>query len=382
MRDSVRGVIAVLLIGSLPIPFAHAQEIDPTAIADDIVAAVTDGTRTAAYETATLDGTTVTITGFTMSDEPNQAEGAVAEIVVIDPVFLDEGGFIADSMQLIDGTLSDGANILVWDLVEIADFVIPPVADLAAETGPIVPLTAFSVAGLIFDAPQANDLIIEGVTLELGEVLEGVPYQIAMTITGIEVPMDLADNSEPFAILSEMGFATLVMDFNIEGTFEAETDTLFADSIGINIHDFGHLDVSGIFTGLPLGMLQAPGGIEEVLASAMVEEVRIRFENGGAMDAFFGVQAELTGVNPEDVAVGLAFVFQAYLQTLENPELEQQVGQAVGRFLRDPRILTIIADPAESVPLMEIVGLIVSAPTALPGLLDLVVTANDAPVPE
>ena len=377
MRGSARGISQIVVVGSILLLGSPAVAADPIAIADEIVAAVAGGTRIATYEIATEANDVVTITGFAIADEPNGAFGEIAEIIVVNPVIREQGGFVAQSMLLIDGNITDEANVLRWDVVELVDFVVPPVADLAAEGGPEIPLTALDIRHVVFDPPQANDVVIEGVTLQLGDVIEGVPYSVAISLTGIEVPMDIADNSDAFSILQSMGFASLVMDFNIAGTFDSESDTLFAESIGINIREFGFLDISGVFSGLPLGLLQEPGGVEELLASAMVESVRIRFENNGAMDAFMRVQAELTGVLPQEVAFGLAAAFQIFLRTLENPTLEQQVGAAVGAFLRDPQTITLIAEPDEPVPLLEIVGLIVSAPTILPIVLDLVVTAND-----
>jgi hypothetical protein len=85
---------------------------------------------------------------------------------------------------------------------------------------------------------------------------------------------------------------------------------------------------------------------------------------------------------PADVALGLATAMQLYLAVLEDPALERQIGTAVGAFLRDPRSITLIAAPTEPVFLTEILGLIVSAPMALPGLLAVMLTANQDPPPE
>lgn len=376
MKDWARSALALLVIGSMPV-VAAAQTIDPTAIADEVVNAIAGDTRVATYESAVLDGDRVTITGLSISDEADQTVGEVSEIVVVNPQLRDEVGFIAEEITLIDGNLVVDAVALVWESVTLMDVVVPPEADLAAEAGPEIPLAGGVVRGLILNLSQTGDVAMAGLTIELGEVVEGVPYSVFITIDDVEVPMDLAD-SQPFSIVREMGFASLIMDLTISGTFDSENDTLLADSVDVAIQDFGHLDISGVFSGLPLGMLQEPGGVEEVLAAAKVESLEARFENGGAMDAFLRVQAELTGVAPEDVAVGLAFVVQAYLQTFDDPDLLRQVGPAVTAFLRDPRTISLVAAPGEPVPLMEIVGLVLSAPTALPSLLELVVTANEA----
>ena len=377
MRRWTRALLFVLVLGSASHLTNSAYAADAIAVADEIVAAVAGGTRAAFYEAATEADEIVTITGFVIADEPNGAFGDVAEIIVVNPVMRDEGGFIADSIRLVDGNITDGTSTLAWNLVELGDIVIPPTADLAAEAGPLIPLAGLGVTQLVFVPAAANDVVIGGIDVQLGEVIEGVPYVVSISATDVALPIEIGGSSDIVSILRSMGFGLLLVDIEIGGTFDSDTDTLFADSIGIDVDGFGRFEISGVFSGLPLGNIQEPGGFEEILASAMVESVRIRFEDTGAMDAFLRVQAEMTGVLPEDVAFGLAFVFQAYLQSLENPELERQVGAAVGAFLRDPQTLTLVAGPDAPVPLLEIVGLVISAPTILPTLLELVVTAND-----
>ncbi|MHA1559329.1 MAG: hypothetical protein ACTSWI_01485 [Alphaproteobacteria bacterium] len=219
---------------------------DPLVIADQIVAVLTDGTRTATYESVTEADGVVTIIGFDVADEPNGIFASVAEIVVVNPVER-ETGFVAETIRLFGGEITDEANVVRWDLVELANVIVPPLADLGADAGPEIPLTAVEIERVFFDPPQANEVAIDGVTLQLGEVIEGVPYSIAVTIDGIEVPTDAADNSDPCAILRDMGFQDLTMDLRVVGTYVSDNVTLVADSIGINIHDFGNLQIAGVF---------------------------------------------------------------------------------------------------------------------------------------
>lgn len=377
---------------------------DPIAIADDIVAAIVDETRTATYATATADatGTIITITGFTVSDPPNGHDGAIAEIIVTNPVEVEAGGFTAEIMVLRNGSLSDSSNTLRFENVELTGVTVPPprmaeagadpvpaeaaapaaAADPAAaaavpEVDATVPIMGMIATGIVLEPPQANPIVLERIEMAVGDVAEGVPYEISAALIGLEVPLDLADDSELIAVIRSLGFETLFMDFNVAGAFDADNDTLHISSVGIAIREFGHIDFGATITGVALGQLAAPGGPEAILAAAMVNDVRVRFENGGAMEAFLREQAALTNLTPEDVAFGLAAAFQIFLRTLENPTLEQQVGQAVGAFLRDPRSITLVGTPPEPVPLMEIVGLLMSAPTVVPALLNIVVTAND-----
>lgn len=369
---------ALFASASLIAVASPAFAADPVAIADELVAALGDDTRTATYETATADatGTVITITNLGFDDPPNGNTANVEEVVIANPVEGADGGFTADTITLRNATLSDSSNTVRVENAELTGVTVPAGGDLTTFEA-TTPMTGMVATGIVLEPPQANPINIERVEMTLGDIAEGVPYDVSVALMGLEVPLDLADDSEAIAVIRDLGFETLFMDFNVAGAFDADEDTVHVNSVGINIRDFGHIDLAGTITGIALGQLAVPGGPEEILAAAMVNDVRVRFENGGAMEAFLREQAELTNLTPEDVAYGLAAAFQIFLRTLENPTLEQQVGQAVGAFLRDPRSLTLVATPAEPVPLMEIVGLLMSAPTALPGLLNVIVTAND-----
>ena len=375
MGRSLRRVFVSFIAGSMFLGGA-AFAADPLVIADQIVAALTDDNRAATYESATEADGIVTITGFDVADEPNGLFATVAEIVVVDPVER-ETGFVAETIRLFDGEITVGANVVRWDLVELADVIVPPLADLGADAGPEIPLTAVEIERVSIVSPQTSEVTIDRVAVQLGEAVEGVPYSVMVMIDGIEVPTDAADNSDPFAILRDMGFPGLTMDISVVGTFDSENDTLVAESIGIDIRDFGNFQIAGVFSGLPLSLLQEPGGFDLLLASAMVDVATVRFENNGAMEAFMRVQAEMMGIPPEDAAPALAVAFQILLGAFDNPELAQQVGVAVGVFLRDPQTITIVAEPDEQVPLLAIIPLIVGNPNGLPTLLDVVLTAND-----
>lgn len=370
-----QSVFGLAIVGSAFVFTGPALAADPTAIADQLVTAVNQATRVATYETATEGaGGTIVITGFTVTDDANHIFANVGEIDIVNPVE-QEGGFTAETITLLNGEAGDEANILTWDRVDLSNVQVPFNIDLAGEGPPQIPLTAALVQNLVFNPPQANEILIGGVDVQLGDVIEGVPYSIALTLTDVQLPTEVADNSTAVDILKSMGFDALVMDFTIAGTYDSETDTLSAESISINIHDFGRLEISGVFSGMPLSKLQEPGGVDEILASALVNSLHLRFDNAGGMQAFLAIQADLMGVAPEDAAYGLAVAFQLFMQ-VELPDLDPQIGVTIGNFLRDPRNITVDAIPAEPVPLLAIIPLITGNPNALPTLLSMTAVAN------
>jgi hypothetical protein len=378
MSQTARGLSAIFVAGSILFAVTPARSADPIAIADELVAMVvgTSTTRTATYQAAEGDDI-VTITGFSVEDDVNSTHAFVAEIIVTNAVEQEDGGFVADAIRLVDGSLSDEVNFLFWDVIELDDIVIPPLADLGAEDGPVIPLTGGLLEQLMFDVPEGEDLVVAGVTFEIDEIVEDQPYSVTATVNGLELPVSLAGESDLTSIIRQMGYDVLVMDLALAGTFDADADTLLADEVTVNIQEIGRVDITGAFIGLPLGMLQEPGGLDELLASAKVESINIRFENAGAMETFMRVQAELMGIPPEEAAGALAVVFQLLLGTFEDPTLAQRVGVPVGAFLRNPQTITIAATLDEPLELPIIIDTLLRAPELLFSLLDVVVTANE-----
>lgn len=369
-----KGVVFGVLITSAPAAAADADEV-----AGMLSALMTSATRNASYDDAVqADDGTVTITGFALADEPNHISIDIGSIVVRNPIDRPEGGFTAEAIELVDGTVTDESNTLRWDVVTLTDTVVTDTVEVETEDSEaVLPLSGLTAEGVVLEPPQANPLTVERVELSLGDEADGVPYSIAVALTGIVAPTGIVDNSLPVSTLDQMGFDTLVIDLDLAGSFDAETDMLSADQVGITIRDFGRLEIGGILADVPLSLLAEPGGPNALLASAQLVEVRIRFENDGAVEAFLAEQGRQMDMNAEDVAFGLATAFRLYLRTLEDPELEAQVGSAVVEFLEDPRSITLTALPEESVPLAEVIALLISAPTVIPSLLGVEVVANN-----
>ncbi len=362
----------VLLLAARP-----AVAADATMVAGELVALFTGDGRGATYRQAIAVGEVVTISGFAFADVLTGTRGEVAEIVVTNPVPQEAGGFIAESILLTAGTIGDAINTLRFDRVELLDMVVPPIVDVVDADAPL-PLTGAVADGLTYErAGLANPLVIAHAELSAVKVGVDVPYALTASVSGVRLPLDFFDGLGLTEVIRSLGFESLALDMTFVGAFDSKNDTVIIDALALDIADFGHFDVAGIFTGLALRRIQEPGGAADVLAAAMVNSARIRFVNGGAMERFLQTQATLTNLQPQDVAFGLAAAFQIFLRILENPTLERQVGRAVGAFLRDPRSITFVATPAVPALVMEIVGLLLSAPTVLPAFLGIVVTAND-----
>jgi len=222
-RKIAIGAFSLALLGG------PALAADPIAVADEIVAALGDETRTVTYGEATAIGEVVTITNLVVSDPPNGIEATVAEIVVTNPVPIEAGGFTAELMVLRNGSMTDLANTLRFEVVELSNVVIPPVADLDAEDSPPIPLSDMIATGLRFEPPQANPLVIERVEMHLTKVADGVPYSVAVSLNGVEVPLSLGDNSQPIQVIRDLGFETLVdaesLDFMIDTLKAIATET-------------------------------------------------------------------------------------------------------------------------------------------------------------
>ena len=107
------------------------------------------------------------------------------------------------------------------------------------------------------------------------------------------------------------------------------------------------------------------------------ESASVTFEDASLTKkllAFAGAQQGVTGDQMAQSLKGLIPIMMAQLQM---PELQNQVSSAVNTYLDDPKSLTISAEPDKPVPFPMIMGAAMGAPTTIPQVLGVTVSAND-----
>ena len=103
------------------------------------------------------------------------------------------------------------------------------------------------------------------------------------------------------------------------------------------------------------------------LPKLFFESAKISFTDDSITKRVLKMQAATMGGTADDVAKMVPVMMPMMLGGLGNPDFTTMVTGAVGRFVGEPKNITIVAKPEKPLPFSEIMGIGMAAPTSLIG---------------
>ena len=104
----------------------------------------------------------------------------------------------------------------------------------------------------------------------------------------------------------------------------------------------------------------------------------MRYQDQSLAGRILDMLAKQQGISRADYAKQISGALPFLLAALNNPAFQNQVADAVGTFLQDPKSLTVKLAPKTPVTGAEIMSIAGSSPQTLPDRLNASVTANTA----
>ena len=376
VRSVAFGAILGIALAAEP---GHAEP-DARAIAELLAAAVAaTGKATVAYDVATGDGDSVTLSGFklTLSDG---SVTTVPALVIAGIAPREPGGFTAEHIALDHGTATSHGATVTWATASLEEVVIPS-ADEVTNRAKLRPFRGLSVGSANLagsDLPEPIDAAT--ISVDVGEVADGLPSSINLRAGGVRLPTVLFANSVLGAIINMLDYQEFIADVSMDGTYDSAADTVAIHVLTVDVPAVGKITLAGKASGFSLRDLTDADTEKSKVAraKARLDTLRVRLDNAGFIERMLDMQAGMLGGTRDDVRSQLvdgALPFA--LSFVENEPFRVQFQAAVAAFLADPRSLTITAEPSPPVPLGQVVRTAVRAPLSLPDLLAPKVEANN-----
>lgn len=382
---SCRPALAGLTLGVvLAWAGSAAAAMDPKQAADALIAAATaTGKSKGTYERATAAGTGVTVTNFRLTSEDGSVV-TVPSVSIVNPTPRASGGFTADQINFDGGTVVEGKQSpsVTWSKASIDGAVVPSPAEIQAKAR-IWPMTKLSITGLSFNNLEnvKQPVKVASVSAQFGDIIEGVAHDMKLAISGMDYPVAIFDEPEMVKFLGDAGYPTgpnavFSTSLTIDGAYDSPTDTLNIRNFVFDTRDVGKLSISGVVSGVPLSKLADPEKAKELLATAKLASLSVRFDNAGIVDRVMAMTAKKAGVSPADYAAQLTAALPLMLNVIGNPAFQDKLAAAAATFLTAPKSISVSAKPSGPVPVVQIVGAAMSAPGTLPDVMAVDVTAN------
>ena len=274
-------------------------------------------------------------------------------------------------IELRDATFPDRESFMALVMNQMMGVPFSP-SDLAA----LPTLGGFSITGLATEGPGTPPVKLDLFDLSLSNFVNAIPTNIAVALEGLELPLALIQQPMAQMVLGAVGADPVKADVSLNLGFDEATGTFSLDN-DATVGNVGALTASAALSGIPAGVLQNPMKANEAIATATVNGVEVRFDDQGITPFVVGMMAEQAGVSAADFAQGMAQQVQMQIAMMTgDTALAEQLGNTVSTYLADPQSLLVSAQPANPVPIAQLIGAAMAAPQQIPQLLNLTISAN------
>lgn len=371
-------LFAALVSASAFVAFAvPAAAIEPEAAAQALATALTGGSNAkVTFDSAGASGGNVIIQGLSLSD--SQGDGTVRFNETIIEAPSDGGAGIFDSPRI-----SFNAGVLSGDSkgsVGTATLTEVTVLDPAKVNG------GAPAKGVLFRTAEARDIrlarndkpgevTVARVFMEIGNVVDSIPRDSKGTVQDITLPPEFFADAQfkPETI----GYDKLVLDLSWDGSRDVAANTLTVRDFTLSIQDGGNLSFTGV-----MGNLPEPTALNDADAPAKANAIKVhtitlRYVESSLAGRILDWLAGQQGISRADYANQISAALPFLLATVNNPEFQKELSDAVGAFLKDPKSLTLKIEPEAPISGEEILSVLGSAPQTLPDRLNASVMANN-----
>ncbi|MBB4289323.1 hypothetical protein GGE16_001339 [Rhizobium leguminosarum] len=373
-----------------------AFALDGTELLKKINAAYAAQGGTISAEAVDIDGTTVTLKNVTV--KPTAGESLPIGEVTLSGVEEDEdGGYYIEEAAFPDiNKTQDGVTVTAEGLT-LGGISVPATAGgdtldtmmlyETAHTGPLK---------VVKDGAEVFSLLESDMNLTLREDESGFDFDGAFK--SMKADLSKAEDPQSKDAIEKLALQHVQGDITMKGAWELAPGTIDISEFAFDFTNIGKLNLGFKISGYTMAFMKSMQDAmkeseanpnkeqsQQALGLAMLglmqqlsfEAAQVRFEDASitkrALD-YAGSQQNMSG---KQMADSLKAMTPIMLAQLNIPELQNAVSAAVNTFLDDPKSLTVKAAPEKPVPFPTIVGAAMGAPTTLPQVLGVKVSAND-----
>lgn len=389
---------------------AHA--VEATQFADRLVEAGTFMGINFTYGSATAEGDTITLSGFTIT-VPGEDDVEIDGDVVFEGVAeTAEGAYTAQRATIADFEHADDDEDLLITINNIVAEGIELPADISLDT--VVELS-FGLYDRIAVGPltisdTSRGEPIEVFAIDLMEVTIDEPaadggLSSRFAVTGISADLSEVDDVEAQAVIDAFGIETFTGSMNFVGTWWPETGVAELADMSFTIDNLASfamaVTVDGYTEALYRDLMEmnikmaemSEAGVEiddeqmEAMSYAMLETMgdfrlvdgSIRYDDASLFMKVLDFVGAEQGVDGETFKAGLQFMVPMALADVQNEAFKSMVTNAVNTFIADPQNFIIAVNPDEPIAFSEFEAMadeIEADPFVLVETLNLTISAN------
>ena len=229
----------------------------------------------------------------------------------------------------------------------------------------------FGIDGLVVDVPDKGRLQLGAFAIDLGGFIRAMPTVATVALRHLIIPAGFADTAEERQLFKRLGYERLDMSGDIAMAWDEKSQDLKIETVAAAVADAGVMTAQASFGGIPRVVFERPDQAQVALATATVKSFSVAATNGSLIDRVLRMVAEDKGKSLEAYRTELIDRMVKQLEVLPDVAQRRRFQEAVTTFLKVPKAIRVTAKIAAPVPATQLVGIGVTAPQQIPGLLKL-----------
>ncbi|AYD00584.1 hypothetical protein [Neorhizobium sp. NCHU2750] len=293
----------------------------------------------------------------------------------------------ADSIKKMtagDLAIKDPTGEFKLSSVDLGDINLVPVTPDDGKTARTAGVTTAIVPAIGSIKADGLSLKLQDTAASLDSLDVSMAYFIGATPTNVQLKLghlkfETAQISNPplKQALTDLGYPTVDLSVNLSGNWDDTSGSVLLDDLTIAGADMGTLSLSGAFSGISRGGLQAPATVLPTeLAKAGIKNFRLTFENASLFDRYVAKVAQANGRSVDDIKKTLSANIPNIFAGINPAGLRNKFIFAAIGFLNAPQMLILGAAPENTVSFQEVAAAM-QTPSNLPALLNIDVSANN-----
>jgi hypothetical protein len=212
-------------------------------------------------------------------------------------------------------------------------------------------------------------------------------------LTGLYVNLKAIPDPQAQAVFGELGYDKIEGSMGAVAAYNPDTGRATLYDTSIKLIDMFDLYIDYAISGytaelaqkLSKGQMEMSGGKDPMqvfgpmlaeLSTIKLESFGVELEDQSITGRLLDFQAKQMGTTGDQLAAGAPMMIGLGMGGLNMPALTEMVTAAVGKFLTEKGTLSVRAEPAEPVSIVNVVMASQTDPTQIPNLLNLQVTAR------
>ncbi len=386
----------VLLTGTFLIGCAgSALALDGNDFAKTLNAAYAASGSKLEFSNVSVEGENVVLHGAAM-DVPGGHKVDLGDVTFSGVEESDGGGYTAEAMTMPDLDVKRGKDELSVKNIKVNGIDIPP-AEPTDGTAPTMLYQTASAGPIAASGPQGEVFSAENVSSRIDRLDNDSGYSSSVEATGLTLHLDHTRDAKFRQAVEALGYQTVTGRFDMKASWESDKGRVQLSKYTLALDKVGTLNMTLDLSGYTRDFMKS---LKELQAKAMAKPndkgaqqalgigmlglmqqlsfggISLRFDDDSVTQKLLAYAGKEKGATADQMAQVAKAMLPLGLAKLKNPQFEQEITDAVGKFLDNPKNIEIRSAPDKPIAFPMIMGSAMAAPQTLPDVLNIKVTAN------